>query len=163
MDKLESYRQIIQRILTEYQQWAVRANQPGVKQCLSLEATRDQYLWFHVGWHEKTRDFGVTVYLRIEQGKVWIEEDWTKQGIANDLLDAGIPPSVLLKNNPKGVIRKKLLLNGLGALAMTSTAAMASMQSSQQPPYPMPVYYAVAKTTSLKYPSKVSPLQRVRV
>lgn len=23
--------------------------------------------------------------------KIWIEEDWTKQGIANDLLDAGVP------------------------------------------------------------------------
>jgi hypothetical protein len=30
--------------------------------------------------------------LRIEQGKIWIEEDWTKQGIANELLDAGVPP-----------------------------------------------------------------------
>ena len=91
MDKLTSYRQIIQKILTGYQQWADGANQPGVQQCLSFDEPRDQYLWFHVGWQEKTRDFGVTVYLRIEQGRVWIEEDWTKQGIANDLLDAGVP------------------------------------------------------------------------
>jgi len=32
------------------------------------------------------------VYLKIEQGKIWIEEDLTKQGIANELLDAGVPP-----------------------------------------------------------------------
>jgi hypothetical protein len=31
------------------------------------------------------------VYLRIHQNKIWIEEDWTKQGIANGLLEAGIP------------------------------------------------------------------------
>lgn len=91
MDKLASYRKIIQKILTEYQQWAAGANQPEVEQCLSFDEIRDQYLWFHVGWRKKTRDFGVTVYLRIENDKVWIEEDWTKQGIANELLDAGIP------------------------------------------------------------------------
>ncbi|MEM1242602.1 MAG: XisI protein [Cyanobacteria bacterium P01_H01_bin.26] len=91
MDKLTSYRQIIQKVLTEYQQWADGANQPGVQQCLSFDEARNQYLWFHVGWQEKTRDFEVKVYLRIEQGKVWIEEDWTKQGIANELLDAGVP------------------------------------------------------------------------
>jgi XisI protein len=34
----------------------------------------------------------VTVYIRIEQGKVWVEEDWTKQGIANELLAAGVLP-----------------------------------------------------------------------
>ena len=44
-----------------------------------------------MGWHGKQRDFGVTVYLRIKQGKIWIEEDWTKQGIANELLEAGVP------------------------------------------------------------------------
>jgi hypothetical protein len=42
-------------------------------------------------FHGKRRNFGVTVYLKIEQDKIWIEEDWTKQGIANELLDAGVP------------------------------------------------------------------------
>lgn len=30
------------------------------------------------------------VYLRIQNGKIWVEEDWT-QGIVNDLLEAGVP------------------------------------------------------------------------
>ncbi len=92
MDKLANYRQIIQKVLTEYQQWAAGANQPGVKQCVSFDEERDHYFWFHVGWDGKHRDFGVTVYLRIEQGKIWIEEDWTKQGIADQLLEAGVSP-----------------------------------------------------------------------
>ena len=92
MDKLANYRQIIQKVLTEYQQWAAGANQPGVKQCVSFDEERDHYFWFHVGWDGKHRDFGVTVYLRIEQGKIWIEEDWTKQGIADQLLEAGVYP-----------------------------------------------------------------------
>jgi hypothetical protein len=92
MDKLTQYRQIIQKILNEYRDWAAGANQLGVQECVCFDERRDHYFWFHVGWDSKRRDFGVTVYIRIEQGKIWIEEDWTKQGIANELLDAGILP-----------------------------------------------------------------------
>jgi XisI protein len=91
MVKLTQYRKIIQKILSEYRDWAAGANQIGVEECVSFDRERDRYFWFHVGWDGKRRDFGVTVYLKIEQGKIWIEEDWTKQGIANDLLEAGVP------------------------------------------------------------------------
>ncbi|MBW4481174.1 MAG: XisI protein [Tildeniella torsiva UHER 1998/13D] len=103
MDKLDQYRQIIQKILTEYRDWATGSNQTGVQECVSFDPDRDHYFWFHVGWNGKQRDFGVTVYLRLEQGKIWIEEDWTKQGIANDLLEAGVPPEdiVLGFQHPK--------------------------------------------------------------
>ena len=91
MDKLANYRQTIQRVLSEYQQWAIGANELGVQQCVSFDDQRDHYFWFRVGWKDKQRDFGVVAYLRIQQGKIWIEEDWTKQGIANNLLEAGVP------------------------------------------------------------------------
>ncbi len=59
---------------------------------MSFDRVRDRYFWFSVGWSGKQRDFSIAVYLRIEQDKIWLEEDWTKQGIANELLDAGVPP-----------------------------------------------------------------------
>lgn len=96
MDKLTQYRQIVQKILVEYQQWAAGANAPDLQQNISFDTERDQYLWFSVGWLSKKREFKVAVYIRIDQGKVWIEEDWTKQGIANDLLEAGIPPEDII-------------------------------------------------------------------
>jgi hypothetical protein len=92
MAQLTQYRQIIQKILTEYRDWAAGSKQVGVQECVAFDEERDHYFWFSVGWNGKQRDFGVTVYLRIENGKIWIEEDWTKQGIANDLLEAGVPP-----------------------------------------------------------------------
>ena len=30
-------------------------------------------------------------YVRIRDGKFWIEEDWTEDGIATDLVRAGVP------------------------------------------------------------------------
>ncbi|MDB9529024.1 XisI protein [Oscillatoria sp. CS-180] len=91
MDKLEKYRRIIQEVLVAYQKWASKADQSRVKQCVSFDENHDHYFWFHIGWNDKRRDFGVTVYLRIENDKIWVEEDWTQHGVANDLLNAGIP------------------------------------------------------------------------
>ena len=46
---------------------------------------------------------GMTVYVRIREGKFWIEEDWTEDGIATDLVRAGVPKEeiVLAFHEPK--------------------------------------------------------------
>ena len=90
MDKVVNYRQVIQKILLGYRDWAAGANRSGVEECVSFDEVRDQYLWFSVGWDGKRRDFGVTVYMKIEQGKIWVEEDWTKQGMVDELLERGV-------------------------------------------------------------------------
>ena len=90
MDKVENYRSLIKKILTEYYEWVSNAPRDGVEECLSFDEVRDHYFWFHIGWDGKCRVQGVTVYLRIRNGKIWVEEDWTKQGIVNDLLEAGV-------------------------------------------------------------------------
>jgi hypothetical protein len=45
----------------------------------------------------------MTVYVRIRDHKFWIEEDLTEDGIANDLVQAGVPPEdiVLAFHEPK--------------------------------------------------------------
>jgi XisI protein len=91
MDKLVRYRQTIKKILLEYRDWAAGGNLAGVEECVSFDEVRDQYLWFSVGWDGKRRDFSVTVYMRIVQGKIWVEEDWTKQGMVDELLEMGVP------------------------------------------------------------------------
>ncbi len=90
MERLERYRQLIQTILTNYHQWAANGSDSDVQDCLAFDEERDRYFWFQVGWQGKRRAFSVMVYLRIEAGKIWVEEDWTKQGIVNDLLAAGV-------------------------------------------------------------------------
>lgn len=92
MDKLANYRQIIQKILSEHRDWAAGADQTGFQECVSFDPVRDHYFWFSVGWNGKQRNLNITVYLRLEKGKIWLEEDWTKQGIASELLEAGVPP-----------------------------------------------------------------------
>ena len=34
---------------------------------------------------------GITLHVRIREGKIWVEEDWTEAGIANFLVREGVP------------------------------------------------------------------------
>jgi hypothetical protein len=45
----------------------------------------------------------MTVYVRLRDGKFWVEEDWTEEGIATALLTAGVPKEdiVLAFHEPK--------------------------------------------------------------
>ncbi len=92
MDKLNHYRSLIQKILTEYDQLCSQVAIPDVEMLLAFDEQRDQYLWFQVGWTPTERIKGISVHIRIKNEKIYIEEDWTEEGMANELLRLGIPP-----------------------------------------------------------------------
>lgn len=91
MDRLAHYRTILKEILTT--QAAEMELQPvaGVDTELIIDETHDNYLLAPVGWSPQGRVRGATLYVRIRNGKFWIEEDWTEEGIATHLLAAGVP------------------------------------------------------------------------
>jgi hypothetical protein len=90
MDKLTHYQKLIKNILTQYYEWASNSPQDEVKECLLFDDEHQHYFWFNLGWNDKKRIFNIMVYLRIQDNKIWIEEDWTEQGIVNDLLALGV-------------------------------------------------------------------------
>ncbi|MFN8513537.1 MAG: XisI protein [Chloroflexia bacterium] len=51
----------------------------------------DHYQLVLFGWNLGSRIHAVIPHLRLHDGKVWIEQDGTAEGIATDLLEAGIP------------------------------------------------------------------------
>ncbi len=91
MDKLENYRQLAKKVLTEYDG---RANSSGLKKyetCLVFDESHDHYLWLTMDWNGAKRINSTHVHLRLKNDKIYIEEDWTEEGIATELLDQGIP------------------------------------------------------------------------
>ena len=101
MDKLNHYRNLIKKILTEYYEWVSNTPRDGVEECLAFDEVRDHYFWFHVGWDGKQRVQGVMVYLRIRDGKIWVEEDWTDLCVVDYLLEAGVPKTdIVLASHP---------------------------------------------------------------
>ena len=91
MDKMIRYRDLIKRILTEYVELCNRQPKPGVEAILITDEEQGHYMWLKLGWENGKRVKYITVYVRIRGGKFWIEEDWTEDGIATDLVREGVP------------------------------------------------------------------------
>jgi hypothetical protein len=91
MDSLTRYRDQLIAIFREYEQLYNLSPTPGVETYCIFDTTQDHYLLVEYGWQEKKHIRRVPLYVRIRDGKIQIEEDWTEQGIATDLLRAGIP------------------------------------------------------------------------
>lgn len=91
MDKVTDYKNLIKRILTEYVELCERQPQPGIETILIADESQGHYMWLRIGWENEKRAKYITVYVRIRGGKFWIEEDWTEDGIATDLVREGVP------------------------------------------------------------------------
>jgi hypothetical protein len=88
MDTIETYRQIIERILTEYAR--IPYAYGDIKTQAIFDRTGDHYLLVNVGWDDR-RIHGCLVHVDIIDGKFWIHRDGTEYGIARELEDAGVP------------------------------------------------------------------------
>ncbi|MFB2891431.1 XisI protein [Aerosakkonemataceae cyanobacterium BLCC-F50] len=91
MEKIINYQNLIKQILTEYERISAQVPVPDVDEVLMFDDERKQYLWFNIGWKQGKRVKGISVYIRIKNDKIYIEEDWTEEGMANELLRLGVP------------------------------------------------------------------------
>jgi hypothetical protein len=91
MDKLDNYRHLIQRVLTEYGGLAAKSTSSNLENVLVFDGERDNYLLIVIGWQGEERIKGNNIHVRLKHGKIWIEEDWTEDGVATDFLQAGVP------------------------------------------------------------------------
>ncbi|MCB9434396.1 MAG: XisI protein [Ardenticatenaceae bacterium] len=91
MDKLNHYRQLIKTFLTSYATLLNEANVPGLETQTVFDENHDRYMVYRIGWWDTRRIHSVALYIRLYEGKIWIEEDGTEEGLATDLLAAGVP------------------------------------------------------------------------
>jgi len=95
MDRLETYRQIIRSVLQPYTQ-ITYANVDATNHAV-FDPETDRYIIVSVGWGTKRRVHGCLIHVEMIDGKVWIQRDGTEDGIANELVEAGIPkPEIVL-------------------------------------------------------------------
>lgn len=58
----------------------------------------------NIGWENKKRVHGCLVHIDIINDKIWIQRDGTEQGIANELVNSGIPKeNIVLAFHPTEV------------------------------------------------------------
>lgn len=89
MDTLDTYRQIIQDLLTEYVRLQYAYGEIQNETIFDREA--DRYLVMSIGWQDARRIHGCLIHVDIVNDKVWIQRDGTEHGIADELVAAGIP------------------------------------------------------------------------
>ena len=99
MDKLIKYCQKIKKVLTEYHDWVSGSANLEQESCLVFDETHDRDFWLFMGWEGKKKirniqvhiHINIQVHIHIKNKKIYIEEDWTEEGIANELLKEDVP------------------------------------------------------------------------
>ena len=91
MDSLSTVRQAVERVLTAYTKIPYAH---GELRCEALfDREHDRYALLTLGWNAGQRVHFLLVHIDIVDGKVWIEKDNTEDGVATELVQAGIPKS----------------------------------------------------------------------
>jgi len=88
---MNEYQNLIKKILSEYVELDKRQPTNGVEYVFVADDERGHYFWLNLGWKNGKRINAETVYVRLLNGKFQIETDWTENGIAEDLIAAGVP------------------------------------------------------------------------
>jgi XisI protein len=89
MANIETYREYVQSILKKYESY--QSENDPIESQIIFDTERDRYQLVHVGWRDWRRYYGCVVHIDIKDGKIWIQHDGTEIGVANELVDLGVP------------------------------------------------------------------------
>ena len=103
MAKVIHYANIIKDVLGRFKELCDRQPTAGVDSMLICDDQNFAYLFLVTGWTKHERVRGATLFLRVKNDKIWVEEDWTDYEIVDKLLKAGVPKSdiVLAFHSPE--------------------------------------------------------------
>lgn len=89
MDPVDQYRAAAMAVLRAWER------RPGPESTLRFEAVfdreQDRYLLVVVGWDGRHHVHSTLAHVDVVDGKLWIQHDQTEEGIAPDLVAAGVP------------------------------------------------------------------------
>ena len=104
MATVDTYRHIIATVLSEYTRIPYAY---GDLQCKAVfDRKNDHYLLVTLGWDNGIRVYSVLVHIDLMDGKVWIQQDNTEEGVATELVQAGIPSDCIVLGFQPAELRK---------------------------------------------------------
>ncbi len=83
MDRVNHYRETIERVINEVLQITPSTNEVQYKAIFDRD--HDCYAMIAVGWEGPQRVLDIIIYLEIINGKIWLQADNTDLAIARDL------------------------------------------------------------------------------
>ena len=100
MDRTAEYQRIIKQVLGEIAGYSNGSGPEGVDHVAAFDDEHGQYLLMSIGWRGTKRVHSLPVYVRLKNGQVWIEDDWTDLILADRLIAAGISPDDIVLGFP---------------------------------------------------------------
>lgn len=91
MEKLEKYKEILESLILQYAEYKPRnTSNEWLPVC---DNERGEYLLIKTGWDKngETKTSHTIFHFRLNNNKVYVEEDNTDADIVGQMLDAGIP------------------------------------------------------------------------
>lgn len=101
MDRLIHYRTLIKQILQSHADLMNSQPVSGEEVDCVFDEQRDHFLLIKYGWPRGKHTHYTKLHVRIAAHKIWIEEDMTEDGLATELVEAGVPKEdIVLAFNP---------------------------------------------------------------
>lgn len=103
MDELDKYHQIVRTVFKPYID--ISYANVKVKNRAAFDTETDQYIILSEGWENTQHLHEVLIHVEIMDGKVWIQMDGTEDGVAEELIQSGIPKEDIVLGFHKPSIR----------------------------------------------------------
>jgi hypothetical protein len=94
MDTLDNYRKIVKNIISKHTEVPYSYGDLHFETVFDNES--DRYLLMVIGRFNKKRVHSCLIHINIIDNQFWIQRDGTENGIAHDLLEAGIPKDKII-------------------------------------------------------------------
>lgn len=109
MEEMTKLREIIEKVLCEHAEFYRAANAQHADENMVetvFDREGDHYVLFNIAWEGYDRTHYAVVHLDIINGKIWIQEDNTEEGIATDLEKYGVSKDKIVLAFKSPALRK---------------------------------------------------------
>jgi len=91
---MDTLRDIIEKTLLEHTRIPYATG--DIQMQTVFDRTNDHYLLVTLGWGKQRRIYGTLAHIDLVGDKIWIQTDGTEEGLANELVKAGISPQQIV-------------------------------------------------------------------
>ena len=94
MDTLEHYRAIVHRLILDYARY--KPSHGDIDTEAIIDPAGNHFEVLHIGRDGPRRVHGAVIHIDVIDGKIWIQHDGTSPGVADELVEAGIPRDAMV-------------------------------------------------------------------
>lgn len=89
MAKIDDYRKYVKEVIRRHSEYNAVPEETETQ--LIFDTDRDHYQLVHAGWRQSQRLYGCVIHIDVKDDKIWIQNDGTEVGTANELVEMGVP------------------------------------------------------------------------